>query len=444
MTMPSTLPSTLPAAAQYSVPWNGGTQTLAISRERVRAELRYHDYPALPDPAAAIVRALESPIGAPPLRSLARAGTKVAVAVGDRMTDWMLGARGKLGLALLDYLNGLGVRDEDVPVIYACGMHARGHAPERMGADLLGRARFIAHDATDDSQLKFVGNTSRGTPVMVNRAMADADVRIGFGEVSPVGPAGWCGGGKIILPGVAGRDTIEHNHRMVISPFVRLGAIDRNPVRLDIEEAAALAGLQLKVDVLVNSSEEIVAVYAGDFRLEWRSAIAMAKDIWTTPMEPTDIAVLYPGETRERHLANPIYLTIPIGDAMTRPGGAIILTLSAAGGWSPWERDEHGPSAEMFALSSVEIARRMVRAQGNVRSLHIAYMAKVIAERKPVYVHCDGFTAAEARSLGFASAGNSLDDLIAQASARTGGRDASISVGIPRGIQWRMMPRVDD
>ena len=90
------------------------------------------------------------------------------------------------------------------------------------------------------------------------------------------------------------------------------------------------------------------------------------------------------------------------------------------------------------------LIRRMQDTFGRQRLAFAARPYPGIAERKPVYVHCDGFTAAEARSLGFASAGRSLDDLIAQASARAGGRDASISVGIPRGIQWRMMPRVDD
>lgn len=434
------------ATRAFRVSWNREERQLELPADRIVAELRFKDLPPLADPGEAILRALECPIGAPPLRKLARPGAKVALLVGDRMTDRMVGSRDRLGLVILDHLNGLGVRDEDVTIVYACGMHAHGHARERIGDDVLKRARLVEHEATDDAQLAYVGATSRGTPVWVNRVVAAADVRIGIGEISPVGPAGWCGGGKIVLPGVAGRDTIEHNHRMAISPLVRPGSIHQNPIRQDIEEAAALARLDLKVDLLVNSDERIVAVYAGGFREEWRAALPVAKQIWTTPMEPTDLAVVYPGETRERYLGSPIYMQLPVADAMTKPDGAVILTLSAAGGWkaNPQEGDEHGPSAEMFAQSSEEMARRMVRTQGNLRSLHIAYMGKVVVERKPVFLHCDGFDDAAARDLGFAGASRSLEEALAGASERIGRPRGSISVSFPRGIQWRMMPLLPD
>jgi len=433
------------ASRSFIVAWNGAQRALEIPAERIKAELRFVDRPPLADPAQAILAALESPIAAPPLRALVQPGAKVALLTGDRMTDRMLGARDRLALPILDHLNKLGVRDEDVTIVYACGMHAHGHARERMGPEVLGRVRFVEHEAEDPSQLAYLGATSRGTPVWINKAVAEADVRIGVGEVSPVGPAGWCGGGKIILPGVSGADTIEHNHRMVISPQVRLGAIHRNPVRLDMEEAADLAGLHLKVDLLVNSEEQIVDVFAGDFRQEWRTAVAAAKEIWTTPMEPTDIAVVYPGDTRERYLGGATYITIAVGDAMTLRDGCIVMALSAAGGWTAdSSSDRHQSTAEQFALRAEEMARRMVRSQGNLRSWSNSYVPKVIMERKPVFLCCDGFTDAEARRLGFAGAYRQMDEALAAAGERIGRPQGSISVSFPRGIQWRMMPRVDD
>ena len=433
-------------ARRYEVLWNGKPRTLELPSDRVTAELRFRDLPSLADPASAIVHALETPIGALPLRDVAKPGARVVILVGDRMTDRMIGSRDRLALPILDHLNSLGVRDGDVTVVYACGMHPHGHARERLGPEVLARVRLVEHEAEDESQLVYLGVTSRGTPVWVNRVVHEADVRIGVGEISPVGPAGWCGGGKIVLPGVAGKDTIEHNHRMVLSPEARLGAIHRNPVRQDIEEAAELARLDYKVDFLVNSDEQIVSVFGGDFRQEWRAALPLAKEIWTTPMEPTDVAVLYPGDTRERYLGAPVYLGFPIAEAMTRPGGAVVVTMSAAGGWaaSGASGDRFGPGAEMFAQSSEELGRRMVRTQGNVRSLHIAYMGKRAIEARPVFLHCDGYDGAEARSLGFAGAFSSLDDALAAASERAGRRDATISCCFPRGIQWRMMPRVSD
>jgi hypothetical protein len=437
---------TISAAKTFSVPWDGGTKKLGIPADRLTAELRFRDFPALKDPAAAILAALESPIGRLPLSEIVKPGNKVVLLTGDRLTDWMIGAKGGLAMPIFDRLNQLGVRDDDITVVYACGMHAHPHAKERMGAALLSRVRFVEHEGDDDCQQTYVGATSRGTPVWVNKVVMEADVKLAIGEVSPVGPAGWCGGGKIILPGVCGRDTIEHNHRMVISPLAQLGAITRNPVRLDIEEAAELAGLDIKIDVLVNTDAEIVAVFAGDFRQEWRAALPMAKEIWTTPMEPTDVAVYYPGDTRERHLGGPVYMGFATGDAMTKPTGAIVVTMSAMGGWSASATpgDKYGPGAEMFAQSSESIARKMVRTDGNVRSLHIAYMGKVAIERKPFFLHCDGFTDAEVRRFGFQAAFSSFEKALAAASEASGNPNGSISCCFPRGLQWRMMPRVPD
>jgi hypothetical protein len=172
----------------------------------------------------------------------------------------------------------------------------------------------------------------------------------------------------------------------------------------------------------------------------------MAKEIWTTPMEPTDVAVVYPGDTRERHLGAPVYLGFPIGDAMTKPTGTVVLTMSAAGGWSAnsTPNDRYGPGAEMFKDSSEQIARKMVRTDGNVRSLHIAYMGKVAVERKPFFVHCDGFTDAEVKRFGFAGAFTSFDAALAAATEASGNPNGSISCCFPRGLQWRMIPRVPD
>ena len=433
------------ATLSYTVPWNGKARTLTLPAARVTAEVRFTDLPALADPAAAIIAAMEDPIGSPPLRELVRPGARVVLLTGDRMTDVLLGVGEGLALPILDHLNALGVHDEDVSIVYACGMHAHGHARERLGEVVLSRVRLVEHEAEDGAQMTYLGITGRGTPVWVNRVVAEADVRIGIGEVSPVGPAGWCGGGKIILPGVAGEDTIGHNHRLVLSPLMRLGAIHDNPVRLDIEEAAEMAGLQLKLDVLVNSAQRIVDLYCGEPRAEWRAAVAAAKAIWTTPMEPTDIAVLYPGDTRERALSGCIYMTPAIGDAMTQPAGAIIFTMSAAEGWSARPiNDRHGTTPDLFALSAEEMARRMVRAEGNLRSWSIAYPAKRVLESKPVYLHCDGVSDAEARRLGFAGAYRSLEDALAAATAHVGRPDATLSTCFPTGIQWRMMPRVAD
>src|SRR4030042_6590726 len=147
--------------------------------------------------------------------------------------------------------------------------------------------------------------TPQGTPVWVNKAVADADLKIGFGEVSPHHSAGHCGGAKIINPGVCSRATIGAMHRLVMPSRGSIGLDlwqggvhrERNLVRKDMEEAAALVGLDFKIDAVTNcATRELVGIFAGAFRKEYRAALRFADTIYGTEPEKVDIAVkLKPG-----------------------------------------------------------------------------------------------------------------------------------------------------
>src|SRR5687768_7796621 len=98
----------------YTVSWNGQPKPLAVPRDNLAHELTMTDLPPLPDVAGAIIAALEAPIGVAPLSEQLRPGMRVALLTGDRITDVMLGSRDGVGLRLLDHLNRLGIKDEDI------------------------------------------------------------------------------------------------------------------------------------------------------------------------------------------------------------------------------------------------------------------------------------------------------------------------------------------
>ncbi len=429
----------------YRVPWNGAEIELALPAEQVRADIRFTDLPPLTDPAAAFLRAMEEPIGRPPLAEIVRPGAKVALLTGDRMTDFMLGSRDGLGHVILDYLNRAGVPDEDVTLVFACGTHPHRNADEKLGPKLINRVgRYVRHLATNDDDLAFVGYTSHGNAVWLNRAVVEADVVIGVGEISPNTHGGWCGGGKMILPGVAGRATVEHNHRQLMRPDTPLGLTDGNPLRRDMEEGADLGRLAFKIDVLVNSSQQIVAVYSGDFRKEHRTAIdEVGREIWMTRLEPADIAVYSPGDGREQYLESSLFITLDSAELATKSDGVIILVASAAGGYAPagggLQYNERQTSREIFKLSSPEIARAMIDADGNVRTASILFAAKRVLEQRTVILVAEGIDPAEARAFGFADCVRSFDDALERALAWKG-RDATVATCFPRGIQWRILP----
>lgn len=439
----------------YPVDWNGETRTLTIPAANVATELKMTDFPPLQDPWQAIVHAMENPIDCPSIRDSLKPGHKVVVMTGDRFTDEMLGTRGGLGFKLLDYLNSLGIKDEDVTLVYAPGSHPTPKWKERLGKELLNRVRAVCHDCFDESSLTYLGVTSQWTPVWINRVVAEADFRLGIGEISPNLQGGWCGGGKIILPGVAGWDTIEQNHFGVVKEVNPLGLTDGNHMRRDMEEAAAMAGLEMKVDVLVDSKARIVDVYAGHFVSEHRAAIARrGRAIWMTPMEPADIYVLYPGEGFERHLSSAFFIRMEGAELGVKEDGIIILAQSAAGGWASSQSGGHGremdpgQTCELFKAGTEEMARQMMRRAVNVRTISNQYTARRTLDRRRVLLVSDGISPQEAREFGFECGTSSFDEALAYA-LDDRGRDARIAVNRVaaavtdppgRPVAWRAMP----
>jgi nickel-dependent lactate racemase len=446
----------------YQLKWGEGSRQIALPRDNVVAEMRMTDLPPLPDVAGAVLGALERPIGARPLSEQVRPGMKVALVTGDRITDYMLGAdgdaapsgapatghgeymrarQGGVGMALLDHLNRLGVRDEDVTLVHAGGTHPNLDWRDRLGARLTARVSASRHDPWDEESLAFVGVTERCTPVWVNRALVEADLSIAFGEISPTVHGGWCGGGKIVLPGVAGLDSIEQNHSFMMRDLNTVGLVDGNHMRQDMEEGARLAGLDLKVDVLIDSRGRVVDVYAGDFVAEHRAALPKARQIWMTKMDPVDVVVVYPGEPFEEYLQPSLWIRLEGADLALKPGGIIIIALSAARGWTiPWMLAHHqATDAAGLRQTTEQMARAMARKQGMMRNVSMNYSARRVLERRRTFLVCDGIAPDEAEQMGFAACTPDFDRALAMALDERG-KDATIATNIGGRIAWRLMP----
>jgi nickel-dependent lactate racemase len=328
-----------------------------------------------------------------------------------------------------------------------------------LGQPLLARVRAIRHDCYDEACLRYLGVTSRCTPVWVNRAVVDADFRLGIGEISPNLQGGWCGGGKIILPGVAGWDTIQQNHFGVVQDVNTLGLADDNPMRLDMEEAARMAHLDMKLDVLIDSQARIVDVYAGDLVAEHRAALdRRARQIWMTRMQPADIYVLYPGKGSERTLESSFFMRIEGAELGVAEDGLIVMVLSAAGGWGSTQSDGHqhwmsaDQTAALFKGGTEALARAMARRKVNVRTCSALYTARRVLDRRRTFLVCDGISPQEAMELGFRYCTSRFEDALALA-LEDRGPEARIAVNIVsnafttppgRPVAWRAMPWRED
>jgi nickel-dependent lactate racemase len=208
---------------------------------------------------------------------------------------------------LLDTLNGYGIRDRDITVLVGVAMHAPDSLEairQNVGKAVADRVEIINSEPDNESAMVFIGKTSFGTPVEVHRRFAEAEIKIGTGNVTPCMLAGWSGGGKIVIPGVASRCTIYENHKLFTGILAELGRGSlmgimppHNVVRADIEEAATMSGVDMVVNTVLDSKRRLFAVYSGHHVLVHRSAIDVLRPyVEVSVPQKVDVMIVGVGE----------------------------------------------------------------------------------------------------------------------------------------------------
>ena len=234
--------------------------------------------PAVPDAGATLRNAIRAPIGCAPLREQVRRGQRIAISVCDITRAQ---PRREQIAALFEELPDVG--RSDVTIFIATGTHRSNTDAElerMLGRDLLSTCRVVNHDSRDASTLAYVGKTSTGVPVYLNREFLQADVRITTGFVEPHFFAGFSGGPKMVAPGLAGLETVMtlHDASRIGHPNATWGVTEGTPVHDDVREIAKMVGVHFAIDVTLNREQQITAAFAGDILEQHRAACRYAKD----------------------------------------------------------------------------------------------------------------------------------------------------------------------
>lgn len=251
------------------------TMNLEIPKDNLISVLKAGNIPAAPDERQAAIEALKSPIDSSPLCEIVKEGEKVTIIASDITRN----VRNRVVIpALIDELRGAHIPYEDITIVVATGTH-RGHTFQELeylfGPEVTKRVRIVDHDSRNKDGLVYVGTTSRGTPVWLNRLVAEADKVIITGGIVYHSMAGFGGGRKAICPGVSGFETIQHNHKLMLNPpqeggglkeTVGCGKLRSNPMAEDMDEIAAMVNPSFMVNVILNDEGKIAKVVAGDYR----------------------------------------------------------------------------------------------------------------------------------------------------------------------------------
>lgn len=270
-----------------------GVQVVEVPEKNLMGVLMSNDVPKGLMNEEEVVRALKNPIGTPRLKEIVKPGEKIAIVTSDITRPC---PTYRIMPALLDELYAAGCKAEDITLVFALGSH-RTHTSEEM-KKLAGERAFNEIRCVDSDRADCVhmGETDAGTPVDITRVVAQADRRICLGNIEYHYFAGYSGGAKAIMPGVSTRDAIQSNHRMMVREEACAGNLEGNPLRKDIEQAAAICGVDFIVNVVLDEHKQIVKAVAGDLVKAHREGCAFLDQMYLKELDSrADIVLVSQG-----------------------------------------------------------------------------------------------------------------------------------------------------
>jgi nickel-dependent lactate racemase len=388
--------------------------------------------PAAPDQAAAIAESLARPTGSLPLRRRVRPTDTVAVVFSDITRP---APNALIVPAVLAELAAAGVPRDRITLFNATGTHRSNTRAELVG--MLGEAvvsgyRIVQNDARAAGAHVAVGTTRSGNEILVLREFAACSFKILTGFIEPHFFAGFSGGGKAVMPGLAHLDTVlrNHNARNIDDPMATWAVLDGNPVRTEVEEAAAFVRPDFLVNVALNRDKRVTRVFSGDIAAAYRAGTEFVRATAMAEVDsPFDIVVTTnSGWPLDLNLYQAVK-GMSAAARVTRPGGSIVVAAECRDGLP-----DHGSFGRLLReAAGVDGLLSRIRTPGfAMDDQWEAQILALIVQRADVYVRADGLTPqqiAQARLRPCTSVDAQVDRLLEKY-----GRNARVCV-LPEGPQ---------
>ena len=327
---------------RISLPYDGGELEVELP-DGIDVRIVGDSYPKpLADLEQALEETLSSPVRSAPLAGLIPQNGSISILVSDMTRGSSVGPALRL---LLSYLERNGAGPDRVEVFIATGMHremGRSDLKRHLGPDIFDRWEVRQHDATNNDLLIRVGKTSSGTPCYFNERVVDSALVVTLGTLSFHYFAGFGGGRKLILPGVAGERTILANHRLslceegvdTLSEGCRPGNLEGNPVHEDMVEAAKLLpGALFAVNIVPGAEGGVAFINSGDIEQSHIEACGRYREYYTIHLERSFGAVIVSagGSPRDANLLQ-AHKALRNASGALNEGGVMLAALSCAGG----------------------------------------------------------------------------------------------------------------
>ena len=414
------------------LPYGKGTVSVEIEDGHLAGVLRsgIHECKASKDALELVRESMEHPIGSPRLRDLAVGKRKVTVIASDHTRP----VPSKFIIPLmLDEIRA-GSPDAEITILVATGLHRTTTVDElaaKFGDEIVARERIVVHDCDDAANLVNLGKLPSGGDLIVNRLAVEADLLVAEGFIEPHFFAGFSGGRKSVLPGIASRATVMYNHNagFIAHPKARTGVIDGNPIHEDMLFAARAAKLAFVVNVVIDAAHEPIFSVAGDCDAAHRAGREFLSSKCRVAAVPADIAISTNGGYP---LDQNIYQSVKgmtAAEATVKQGGVIVMFAESAdghGGVSFHKTFRDEPDLERMMRTF--LARRPE--ETIIDQWQSQILARVLLKAKVVFVSaCDDQTVRDMHMIPAHSPEEALD----KAKALVGRPDYTVTV-IPDGV----------
>jgi len=329
----------------YQFRYGDRSVSFQIDETNIIGELHGNATEPVKDIRQALFASLDQPVGGPPLSTFAQAGDQLAIVVSDRSRSWM---RQDLVLPhLIDYLSDVcGIDDRDMTIVIANGTHD-GDGPEILtqlvSPAVMQRIEVINHDSLSEDLIQ-IGTTSRGTRVRIHPLVASRKV-ITLGACTHHVMAGFGGGRKSILPGVASAEAIRQNHAHALdpeaprsNPLIGNSVLKGNPIHEDMCEGAAFLKDVFTINLVMNTDMALACILSGDCFESWEKACVLADQMYTVsiPCQADTVITGCGGFPKDMSLYQGSKVIDNVEPAL-KDGGTLILVAECRDGGGPGE-----------------------------------------------------------------------------------------------------------
>lgn len=371
---------------QVEIPYGKSTQTVSVAEERLRAVLRPQNTHPTEEEEALIQSALENPIGSPRLCEIAQSHSRILLITSDHTRP--VPSRVTMPLYLAEIRKGNPTAK--ITILIATGLHRKTTQSElraKLGDEIVDRETIVVHEADKDEQMAFFGTLPSGGELWLNHLVKEHDLVIAEGFVEPHFFAGFSGGRKSILPGIAARRTVLYNHNaaFIQSPMARQGFLEGNPIHRDMLVAAQKANLRFILNVLLDENKRVIAAFAGDTEEAHLAGCRLCEQLMRVPCVEADIVVTSNGGYP---LDQNVYQTVKgmtAAETCVRPGGVIIL-CAALGDGHGGEAFYHWFADRPDAARVAEDIRSVPAADTNMDQWEAQILARVLQKATCIFV----------------------------------------------------------